>query len=512
MSRLRLVDQSGGVLCDRDLVPGWNYLFGPVGAWFWPSRDDEPDTLRLSAGVYNGEGEAGVVYLRGVEWKGREYAKGDECLYRAPLILRDWLKSYLEPARPVVLGGVSFQMPYEVHKPRRETLGMWTVEGDTGPDWGGLHRVAPIPSIPEALSLSHAGTMARMALDCLDRETGLPMAPHAIVRDGYYATTRYWGKVSTLPRFVESAGDDRRKPRKWNAGSCGYEERLLGYGSGLYNGFQPFDGQHLGRALGPVQALAEGYGDPCAALDWRVLASDCVYAHPVWSAPTKPHNGSAFLGGREAAWCVLAMRGLHDPRLLARAGEALAGAQMPNGGVQRMSYGSWQPSPDCWVKSVSVPTPLPVSTDAEQSMERFLTTAAFAATGRWREAHATVDSLFAYGGLRSAFGALVTKYGYVPKFLGVAHRGSAPFRRVTVGAGGPDFAPWIPLGLMMHHWHHEGWSAGKYLRWILRIHTPTQGKGLTLRDLRRRLELESRAAGQWQTGTVLSALISELES
>jgi hypothetical protein len=502
MSHLKIVAQNGDIIVDKDLSLGWNYLAGPLGAWLF-----HDGTLRLSAGVYDDDG-VGLVYVKSVRWDEHEMSTGADVIGRAPLVVRPWSTGNPNHREHWFIGGVPILLRDETMPIKRERLGMWEVEGDDTPGDGGMNRIAPIPLIPADPYGSHARTMARMALDCLSRETGLPMDPARVELEGYYALDGNWNKNTTIKRFVEpmtlTSGDDRRVPKRWNQGTCTYEQRFLGFGSGMYSGYQPFNGQHRGRALMSVQVLAECYDDECAKLDASVLAHDALYAHPKWDLPPVSGQGSAFYGRREASWAMMAFRSLQDQSPLQSAGKALVAAQTGAGCVMRCRQGEPESqgfSPDAWVASAAVPTPLPLNVDAEQSMERWLKDAAHATAGNWRQVHQSVQRFYEDPSIFTR--SLPAKLGYVPKFLGVGVKNGAAFDRVTIGAGKGDFAPLIGLGLAACHTLHQGKYPRAEIGWMMQIGTPTMGKATTIKDMLQRLK--SDQGGQYQTPAAIQA-------
>lgn len=537
-----IYDQNNNVLFSKDLQEGWNYIGSSLGVHVTPTG------VRITNGVYDGDSAGGIFFSKIIitditpkldilpkAWKysngtleigsGQEYfpARG------VMIIWRD--HQYNNITLDKKIGSVSIQGPSHATIVSQQLyaegqaltsavrngtagpslpspLGCWQPYGETQPGGPGGWGIGPItPEIASTLPVHynkllilHSHTMQRMALDCRSYVNGLPIKSVAV--DGYYSLSRGWNKTGQLPRFGTLTPNETRAPIDINTGVCSYRAKLLGLN--MWDGYLPYDGQHLIRGTQYAKLLYESFGNEIALMDLETIHTDNMYA---WSGyktaiVNTQHVGSTYWGRRESAWVVDTAKYFKEPVTGTNLGTIgalkLCAVQMPNGGMMRCTSGGPESqgfSPDPWMQG------MPTNMDVEQSMERWLAMHALACNDQWREALACVDTVFSPGPFTQS---LPSKLGYVPKWFAVGTKGGAPTRRPLVGVGGADYFPWVALGAAASKAIHDGKDPTKYLSSMLTIPTPTQGKATNYTDLLSRLERDW--TGRFQTVAAISAL------
>lgn len=310
--------------------------------------------------------------------------------------------------------------------------------------------------------------MERMAVGCLDQQTGQPIM---LPNEHDYTLDRGWTKLGQLQAFcqpVTSIYDTVRHPIVTWPGTCGYRDTMLG--ANIYNSFTPFNGQHCGNALGHVRAAAQCV-DESAAFFLNVLANDAAMAKDDASANPR--------GGRDMAWRMdaWAHSRVHYSRGQAAADE-VERAQMPNGGILRGSkdYG-FNPTPQSFG--------MPADWDSDQLMERDL----------------TIYSWGLFNKLAAIKKAILGRpQPSTVKFVGVGQTGGEAFPTYQHPCGSPDYYPMLGLGV---------WATlePRNTQWqTLAVNQPTP-EGVvchTLLALRNQLRKESR--GCEQTAMILAKL------
>lgn len=532
--QLTLVWQDG-TSHSRTLYPGWSHLVGPLGAHLF--AEDGRFCLRLSNGVVDAPGEVGTTFLARIEidtgfslpviieragWKvtGSKLVIGDgrECIPpRGSLRIRWALPGVSVASAPPSdwtfhVGSLEIPLPESLahrdgwrvarllealrsgkpdpdgarlHTP---ALGLWHPRGDPYCAVGGAHGIEPISGWERSWHLSVLAsdlTMERMPLDALRASDGEPVVPGALDSSNY-ALVRGWSKSGQLPRFARVASsmpyDDGRLPKSWNVGECAYFAQI--HGLDRYSGFLPHDGQHLIRGVHEADAGAQLWGDACCAFDLRVIAADVRYAYRSL-APVATGQGSAWYGRREAAWAAwtLLAADATDPvaiALLARAEQA----QMPNGFVLRLNSdngvlgGNWALVPNPWTGdgNVSIPKVLPPLYDAAQTMEQHFTVHA------WTRGSFGIAALKGAGlylptgrGGRAA-PSFIERFGYCPKYVGVADLHGAPHRSIVYGAGIGDYFGLLVPGLMGCRALQLGEDPKPWRDALMRMGSLTRGK------------------------------------
>lgn len=539
--KITVYDQSGATLFHSELVEGWNYLGWSMGVHVLKH------SVRITNGVYDGDKAGGIFFSkiliegitvhpevtprgwrRGENWveigTGQEYfpPRGVMVVWKAH---RPSLKH-----NDKIVGGVTIKNPSESSLIRSQLLtegiqlieavtdghagpmlsqplGCWQPYGETqpaGPGGWGIGAISPEVVSTETvfyakLLILHASTMQRMALDCLTKGRGIPLQNPVV--DGWYSLARGWRQTTQLPRWGNMV-NGVRVPYDINTGVCAYKDKLLG--TNMYDGYLPYDGQHLIRGTQYAKLLADNFEEPEALLDLQMIHQDCMYAWTAYSSnPVNIGIGSTSWGRRESAWVVDTARYANQDDI----GTSIKGwsgaanlikHQMPNGGIMRCSYGGPESqgfSPNPWVQG------MPTNLDVEQSMERWLSMYALAANNEWRAALKCVDTIFSPGFLRTPIPATL---GYVPKWFGVGNKNGTPVSKVTTTAGGGDYFPWLALGIAASKVVHEGGDPKKYFDSMLLLSTPTQGKAKTYRELIKRLNADW--TGRFQTVAAISAL------
>lgn len=353
--------------------------------------------------------------------------------------------------------------------------GMWAPFGDKQPDTPGGNGIAAIGGWEQdgaGFLLRHDLVMERMAIGYLDAATGEPV----IAPPSYYGTVRGWGKTTQLDVFtnpVHGLYDDTRKPLVTWAGTCPYRDLMLGVTR--WDGYLPYDNQHLCRANTPVRAAAQ-CADPAAQMSLAMIAADCASGRPE----------ALGFGTRERAWTIDAMnywRTTHAKALALIDGNVHA--QTQSGSIMRATFGSWQPSPSPWTVSETIPVPIATTVDVDAvGLERMLTCHALALDNRT----ATIK--------RAMDGAPWP----LPKYVGVAPHGGAPYSTYQTPVGHAGWEPWIALGAAAAL-NVEGWQEH-----ALTCPTPQGHAAHTLKDLRDVLRAET--VGQEQTVAILCVLES----
>lgn len=488
---LTIKKQGGGTLFSKTLSRGWNYIGASLGAFMFPSGN-----VRVTNGVCDGDG-AGTIFHGGIELRDsrlsrpRRWGTGlDVLIPRGSYRLR-------HPSAPEphdcpdfgYAGGPRIPFaptlrtvsPWWTYQMRQS--GMYQVMGERQRDTPGAKGIEPVSGFeigPAALIVRSDAMMNRTPLD-------------AFTRSGYlfsdsmtYSDDVGWAKSTQLAQFclplTSNMYDERRKPKEWNSGTCGYYADLAGFVN-PYDSWLPSNAQHEVRTLAPVIAAAN-CDDEMAQADLDVIAWNGVLA--VSHTPAaQPGQGSTYFGTRATSW---RMWGWMHSTVSAGLASAHVGqtvvSQMPNGGFQRASYGApFSPSP--WDTYGLTRTK-----DVEATMERWITCHVLASAGMTETVRRS---------LAGVFDTIVPGLGYVPKFVVVASDGSV-VDTTHESVGPPDYFPWVALGaLAALEPHADDWKA-----WALSIATPTQGKPTGLKDLRDRLRKE--VLGRSQCVAMLSVL------
>lgn len=303
--------------------------------------------------------------------------------------------------------------------PAVRSTGMWAPFGDKQPDTPGGQGIAAIAGWEQdgaGFLLRHDLVMERMPIGYLDVHTGQPV----IAPPSYYNTVRGWGKTTQLDAFtnpVHAMYDDSRVPLVTWAGTSPYRDLMLG--TQRWNGYLPYDAQHLCRASTPVRAAAQ-CGDPAAQFSLAMIAADCA-------------SGTDYApGSRDMAWTIDALAYYRPTFVKARALiDRNVAAQTASGSIMRASFGAWQPSPSPWTVSETIPVPIPTNIDVDAvGLERMLTCHALGLDNR------TITIQRAMAG---------TPWP-VPKYVGVAPHGGAPFPAYQLPVGHAGWEVWIGLG------------------------------------------------------------------
>lgn len=352
--------------------------------------------------------------------------------------------------------------------------GMWAPFGDRQPDapgGNGIGSVAGWEQDAAGFLLRHDLVMERMAVGYLDAHTGQPV----IAPQSEYVTVRGWGKTTQLSVFTSpyhALYDDARTPLVTWPGTSPYRDLMLG--TNRWDGYLPYDSQHLCRANVPVRAAAQ-CGDPAAQMSLAMIAANCASGRQDASALP--------VGTRERAWAIDAMAYVRTTHARAQALiTANTQNQSPSGSLMRARYG-WPASPSPWTVSETIPVPIATSEDVDAvGLERMLSCHA-AALGNQPE---TIK--------RALDGAPWP----LPKYVAVAPQGGAfyPTYRTPVGHAG--WEPWIALGAAAAL-NVEGWQ-----QHALSNPTPGGHGAHSLKELRN--VLRSETVGNEQTVGLLCVL------
>jgi hypothetical protein len=370
----------------------------------------------------------------------------------------------------------------------------------------------------------------RHAVDALRCGNGWPVDA-AETFDGSYSGARGWYRASSLPAFALAVlHEQRTRPKAWPStdqellDTTIERDMLVSHDLGIdfWSSPQPVDRQHERRVTAPLEAAAVLWGDRLAGVDLLSCAGDAALE---WtsnecfglldSARSDPGHGSPAFG-RATWWALDTLRlGSFVDRadVIAQAARIAA---MPSGFWQRArpanqlvdlanSLLAWNPDP----YKIGIPT----TDEVAQTMEGFIGAYALARAGFTRpaiefSARALIDRPRF---LRSSSRSILTRFGRVPKFVGVA-RGiwdSAGYaegpaaREVTSAAGGWDYFPWVGLGLGL-------WlDGGRQDRWLdAAYRVPVPGAGVTPERTQAALaaRISGSGLGKEQTGLVLAWL------
>lgn len=310
--------------------------------------------------------------------------------------------------------------------------------------------------------------MERMPIGCLDQETGQPIQ----LEDEDYTLDRGWTKGGAHVAFCRAFAvyDDTRVPRVTCPGSSTYRDMMLGLV--VDASFTPYNGQHLGNALGAILAAAL-CGDAFAIFCLRAVVNDIDMA--------KYDLSACPAGGRDRAWRLYAWAHVRTSwRKFTQQAHETAVRQTISGAILRApsNYG-FLPSPQSYG--------MPEDWDSDQGMERIL----------------TLNSFGLLDGMLHVIkkGAQGMPWPTV-KFLGVGANQEEIFPHYQHPCGERDFFAWILLGVLaLLEPNGTEWR-----EWCLVEPTPDNETATahTLAELRTQLRHGER--GREQTAVLLSVL------
>ena len=388
-----------------------------------------------------------------------------------------WLSAIREGTAPAPIGGEEMA----------GCFGPWFVLGNKITNEGGANQIAPCPVTPDAetVLLRAWGTMNRMAIGCLGKADGMPV-PSPLWPGYGYSLSGATARSSTLPKFhedMEGASDPSKvQPRNWcgPTASAPYQTDLMGdrYDNGAgwvtwVGGYERHDGQHLIRALAPIVAASQVYGDPIATFDLRVLNAEVRRSYT--DAPV----GHTAYGTREVAWAQYTCLAAGDRigKLFARRANRMRG-ESGTCAIFPWIPTEWSFNPSPWHPSEAVPTPLPTSKAVAQRMEEEFQVIAGLAAGDYPGALQYLEGIYTNPG------SIVRTLGYAPKWLVTGetkNNETVPVDQVTMSAGGQDYFPWTLIGAgwvyaRAHNLDETPWKQASLI-------IPVEGMGRVAKDL-----------------------------
>lgn len=535
----------------------WTYWRGPIGSHVLERRDGLGGTIRMTAGVGDGDGigsafidyidftfdrevfilpqpgvtkisadtirvgaGADMFALQGtwtLDYFYKEPMNGEQFVLAPPQLTRVCKIGKVEvPLSPSLINGkegaklrIALATGKKTDNVWEDAFGFWMPYEASQPGIGGLHLIQPIYGYEQDYLthfLMHRMNRQRSFYECRHASSGAPMRNVVTGMLGYNME-RMPQMNSTLPLFWVADNPTAPwngfgvKPKMWNTGQCPYFGKL----HGGWGGFNSHNDQHLPRDFVPALTMMRMWGDECARLDLEMLLQDTFYAYPDGKIPIPvARAGSGFYGHRAPSWISFLRTEMGLASTIARNSGI---AQMANCKVLRIPYSNGLGAvPDPYLVSSGVPDPLDHKWNFDQSMEAWIMYHAFISAGMYREARALAASEFL------DMSSVSNRKGYVPKFwntgeLRPATRlragGDVPTDQVTVGAGVPDYAPPMVMGLEACREMQFGGDPDPWIKSMLRFSTPTMGKATNIADLRTKLRAE--VLGRHQIVAALAA-------
>lgn len=258
--------------------------------------------------------------------------------------------------------------------------------------------------------------MERMAIGCLDQNTGMPVLLSRATEPDYTLDTGWTrhGQLYAFCKPVLTMGQGSRTPLVTWAGTSTYSALMLGLD--IYNSYTRFNGQHRKNALGHVIAAAQ-CGDESAIFFLACFANDAAISENYGKSPR---------GGRDFSWRIDAWA--HSRAFWRRAqkgADDVEKAQTISGGILRGGAGyGFNPSPQSFG--------MPANWDSDQMMERDIAIYMLGLFGK-------------IGPIKKAI--MGRRWPSRYKFVGIAETGGAPFDTYQNPCGSPDYYPDLALGV-----------------------------------------------------------------